>query len=44
MGCRVQGLLRESGRDDVEVEVVFPVNPRAITTAAQVRVGGLGGA
>lgn len=38
---RVQSLLRKANRDDVEVEVVFPVNPRAITTAAQ--VGGEGG-
>ncbi|KAF5842215.1 hypothetical protein DUNSADRAFT_8614 [Dunaliella salina] len=32
---KVQSLLRASGRRDVDVEIVFPVNPSAITTAQQ---------
>lgn len=39
---KVQGMLRAAGRDDVEVEVVFPVSPEAITTdrqQQQVRAG-----
>eukprot|EP00983_Pelagomonas_calceolata_P109689 1159584-Pelagomonas_calceolata.AAC.19 len=32
---QVQSLLRASGRRDVDVEIVFPVNPSAITTAQQ---------
>lgn len=32
---QVQALLRASGRRDVDVEIVFPVNSRAITTAKQ---------
>eukprot|EP00878_Enallax_costatus_P034367 GHUV01038100.1.p1 GENE.GHUV01038100.1~~GHUV01038100.1.p1 ORF type:complete len:222 (+),score=55.32 GHUV01038100.1:388-1053(+) len=32
---KVQGLLRSVGRDDLEVEIVFPVNPSAITTSQQ---------
>ncbi|GFR43191.1 hypothetical protein Agub_g4183, partial [Astrephomene gubernaculifera] len=32
---RVQGMLQQSGRSDVEVEIVFPVAPSAITTARQ---------
>jgi len=32
---RVETMLKESGRDDVEVEVVFPVSPDAISTDAQ---------
>lgn len=32
---KVQGLLKAAGRTDVEVEIVFPVNPVAITTAEQ---------
>eukprot|EP00879_Flechtneria_rotunda_P002104 GHRR01002285.1.p1 GENE.GHRR01002285.1~~GHRR01002285.1.p1 ORF type:complete len:676 (+),score=228.04 GHRR01002285.1:210-2237(+) len=32
---KVQGLLRQHGRMDIEVEIVFPVNPRSITTAQQ---------
>nr|ADF43159.1 NIC7m [Chlamydomonas reinhardtii] len=32
---KVQGLLRQSGRTDVEVEVVFPVAPSAVATPQQ---------
>jgi quinolinate synthase len=32
---KVQSLLTSTGRSDVEVEVVFPVNPRSITTPKQ---------
>jgi quinolinate synthase len=32
---KVQALLQAAGRTDVEVEVVFPVNPSAISTPAQ---------
>ena len=32
---RVEKMLKESGRDDVEVEIVFPVSPDAISTDAQ---------
>ena len=32
---QVQSLLRASGRRDVDVEIVFPVNANAITTAQQ---------
>jgi quinolinate synthase len=41
---KVQALLGAAGRDDVEVEVVFPVNPRAITTPQQqvAAAGGVG--
>lgn len=31
----VQRLLREAGRMDIQVEIVFPVSPEAITTEAQ---------
>ena len=46
--CRkVQGMLRKSGREDVSVEIVFPVSPEAITTEGQAshvagQVGGSG--
>lgn len=41
---KVQALLRAARRDDVEVEVVFPVNPRAVTTPQQqVSASGGGG-
>ncbi len=36
---KVQGLLREANRRDIEVEIVFPVSPEAITTEQQVCVG-----
>jgi quinolinate synthase len=39
---RVQSMLRTSGRHDVSVEVVFPVNPSAITTPAQRTSGAVG--
>lgn len=32
---KVQGMLKESGRDDLEVEIVFPVSPESITTSSQ---------
>ena len=32
---RVEAMLKESGRHDVEVEIVFPVSPDAISTDAQ---------
>lgn len=32
---KVQQLLSDSGRDDIDVEVVFPVAPQSITTANQ---------
>ena len=32
---RVEAMLQGSGRDDVEVEIVFPVSPDAISTDAQ---------
>ncbi len=35
ISLQVQGLLQKANRSDVEVEIVFPVNPRAITTAKQ---------
>ncbi|KAF6252272.1 hypothetical protein COO60DRAFT_1287195 [Scenedesmus sp. NREL 46B-D3] len=34
---KVQGMLREANRQDLEVEIVFPVNPQAITTQQQGR-------
>lgn len=37
---KVQALLGAAGRGDVEVEVVFPVNPRSITTSQQQVAGG----
>lgn len=41
---KVQSVLASSGRADIEVEVVFPVNPRAITTPQQqVAAGGNSG-
>lgn len=41
---KVQSVLATPGRADVEVEVVFPVNPRAITTPQQqAETGGIGG-
>ena len=33
---KVQHMLRDSGRKDVEVEIVFPVSSQAITTSGQV--------
>ena len=33
---KVQQMLRDSGRKDVEVEIVFPVSSQAITTSGQV--------
>lgn len=41
---KVQSMLREAGREDVRVEVVFPVSPDAITTGAQARAAPGGGA
>ncbi|KAL4457736.1 hypothetical protein ABPG75_012601 [Micractinium tetrahymenae] len=32
---KVQGMLRQAGRSDVAVEIVFPVSPEAITTDRQ---------
>jgi quinolinate synthase len=32
---KVQAMLREAGRDDVAVEIIFPVSPDAIATDAQ---------
>ena len=32
---RVETMLKDSGRDDVEVEIVFPVSPDAISTEGQ---------
>lgn len=32
---KVQGILRDSGRKDLEVEIVFPVSPESITTSGQ---------
>lgn len=32
---KVEGMLQESGRDDIAVEIVFPVSPEAITTEKQ---------
>lgn len=41
---KVQSVLASTGRADIEVEVVFPVNPRAITTPQQqVAAGGNSG-
>jgi len=40
---KVQALLHAAGRKDIEVEVVFPVNPRSITTPQQ-QVSAAGGA
>lgn len=37
---KVQSLLKAADRPDVEVEIVFPVNPSAITTAQQQTAGG----
>ncbi|KAG2437634.1 hypothetical protein HYH02_011273 [Chlamydomonas schloesseri] len=37
---KVQGLLRQSGRSDVEVEVVFPVAPSAVATPQQLQQPG----
>lgn len=43
---KVQGMLNDAGRGDIEVEVIFPVSPDAITglpsTAANGRAPGLG--
>ena len=33
---KVQQMLRDSSRKDVEVEIVFPVSSQAITTSGQV--------
>jgi quinolinate synthase len=38
---KVQGMLQAAGRNDLEVEIVFPVAPQAITTAKQSRGDGL---
>ena len=32
---KVQGMLQQSGRKDVQVEIVFPVSPESITTGEQ---------
>lgn len=32
---KVQAMLRDSGRTDLEVEIVFPVSPESITTTNQ---------
>lgn len=32
---KVQGMLKDSGRQDVTAEIVFPVSPEAITTSGQ---------
>lgn len=41
---KVQGMLRAAQRDDVAVEIVFPVSPEAITTdKQQQQVGSLRG-
>lgn len=37
---KVQAMLRDAGRGDVEVEIVFPVSPEAITTDRQQRAAG----
>lgn len=37
---KVQQLLGKAKRSDVEVEVIFPVNPKAITTAKQTTSAG----
>jgi quinolinate synthase len=39
---KVQSMLHASGRADVQVEVVFPVSPEAITTKDQVTANGNG--
>lgn len=36
---KVQGMLRAAKRDDVAVEIVFPVSPEAITTDRQQQGG-----
>ena len=36
---QVQGLLKSAQRPDIEVEIVFPVNPHAITTKSQKTAG-----
>ena len=40
---KVQGMLRESGRKDLEVEIVFPVSPESITTPNQTTASNNGG-
>ncbi len=40
---KVQGMLKESGRDDLEVEIVFPVSPESITTSSQTTATNGGG-
>lgn len=40
---KVQGILRDSGRKDLEVEIVFPVSPESITTASQTTAANNGG-
>lgn len=40
---QVQGLLQKSGRSDVDIEIVFPVDPRAITTSKQLTSGASNG-
>ena len=34
----VQGILRDSGRTDLQVEIVFPVSPESITTPKQTMI------
>lgn len=40
---KVQGILRDSGRKDLEVEIVFPVSPESITTSGQTTNASSGG-
>jgi len=40
---KVQGMLKESGRNNLEVEIVFPVSPESITTSSQTTAANGGG-
>ena len=40
---KVQGMLKEAGRDDVEVEIIFPVNSEAVTILGQEASGAISG-
>ena len=38
---KVQGMLREAGRDDLEVEIIFPVNSEAVTVLGEGAISGI---
>lgn len=38
---KVQGMLREAGRNDLEVEIIFPVNSEAVTVLGEGAISGI---